>query len=69
MAVLQTHLPSEELFNIATVGLGVGGDVDGAGRRLLHPQLHSSEDLCKVRKAHGGGEGQGRLPLVAHTLR
>lgn len=54
---IQTHLPVEELFYVPTVGLGVGGDVDGAGGRLLHPHLHSSEDLPKIRETHGGGEG------------
>lgn len=51
------------------MGGGVSGDVDGARGRPVHPQLHGSEDLPQVRKTHGGGEGQGRVPLVAHALR
>lgn len=66
---LQTHLALKELFNIPTMGFGISGDVDRAGRGLFHPQLHSSADLCQVRKAHGHGERQGCLAVVANTLR
>lgn len=51
------------------MGLRVGGDVDGAGRSLLHPQLDGPADFGKVGEAHGHGEGQGCLAVVADALR
>lgn len=64
-----TDLSLEELLHLAAVGLRVSGDVDAAGRRLLHPQLHGPPDLRQVREAHGLGEGEGGLAVVADTLR
>lgn len=63
------HLALEELFNIPTVGFGVSCNVYRARRGLLHPQFYSSADLCQIREAHGHGERQGCLAVVANTLR
>jgi len=50
------------------VGLGVGGDVDGAGRGVLHPELGGAADLGEVGETHGHGEWQGALPAGADAL-
>lgn len=51
------------------MGFGVCGDVDGAGRGPLRPQLDRPADLPQFGEAHAHGQGQGLLAVVADALR